>query len=108
MIFQYRCTNCRMWVESTRRGDSIGMCPDCIANGQVGWLNRKWSIAIRPTMPEHFNHTTQTRVTSMAGFKSDLKRAEEAYSERTGQSADFQPRDWQDLHTKDYVPPEAS
>lgn len=94
MIFAYRCDSptCRQTVDSTYRGDALGPCPTCA----TGILNRKWSVNVKPAMQEHFNETTQTVVRSMSGFKNDLKRAGDEYSQRTGIDVDYQPRDWAD------------
>jgi len=93
MIYAYQCTKCRLRVDSTRRADHLDLCPECL----IGLLQRKWQVSIKDTMPEHFNQTTQTHVSSMRQFTDDLKRNGEAYSERTGIEVNYKPKDWADL-----------
>lgn len=93
MIYAYKCGDCRTTVDSTYRGDALGPCPNCT----TGVLKRRWSVNTAAVMQEHFNNTTGTVVSSMSGFRDDLKRAGDEYSQRTGMDCDFQPRDWDDL-----------
>lgn len=92
-IYAYRCDSCRVNVDSTRRGDDLGICPSC----NSGTLKRRWQVSMQPGMEEHFNHTVGKPISSMTQFKSELARKSEEYSERTGIPSDFQPREWGEM-----------
>ena len=94
MIYAYRCDKCFTDNDSNTRGDTSGPCP---INGCTGTLRRRWSISIKPSMQEHFNHTVNRPISNMSQFKSELSRMSDEYTARTGIPAKFAPKDWGEL-----------
>lgn len=94
-IFAYRCLNknCDALIDSTVRADKHpAPCPAC-----GGVLQRKWSVAVRPGMQEHFNHTVGKPISSMAQMRSELSRQSDEYFDKTGIPTKFVPKEWGEL-----------
>lgn len=92
-IHAYKCRLCDYEAESFRNENPLMACPNCSA----GALTKNYQVAVQRPMSEHFNETVGQPIASMREFKEALKRGGDEFMERTGQTVDYQPRDWSEL-----------
>lgn len=93
-LFGYVCEGCNAEFESETSvpigvAHPVARCPGC-----GGALRRMASMpAFKRGMETHFNHTVGTVVSNMGQFKSELHKASDEVSERTGMEHKFEPVD---------------
>jgi len=88
VIYGYRCRECNLTEDSTRRADSIGACttPGC-----QGFLRRDFSgIRFDKVMQEHYNKSLNRPVSSLRAFDEAMKIESAIASERTGMEHKFE------------------
>jgi len=93
VIYEYRCPKCRALTTSTHRGDRLH--EPCGACGHSP-LHRKFSVAVKPMMHEHFNKAVGKPISSMRQFKDELKAASEKATEETGIPHNYVPVEYGD------------
>ena len=59
---------------------------------------RRFSFAVKPTFPEHYNAAVGKHVSSEQSFKDELKRAAEVQSIEMGYTADYEYIPREDMH----------
>lgn len=97
MLYRYQCPECGSVQDDTQfapLGEFGPDCLDCHAEGLIlTRMQRVASFSYKRSMPEHYNHTTNTVVKSENHYKSELSRLSDIQSERTGQYHNYQPVD---------------
>lgn len=94
-VYPYRCESCAMPVEVVRSVHDIAVPPTC---GACGGLTRR--VFTAPSVHRgalawepHLNASVGRVVHTRSEFRSELSRASDEASERTGMVHDFQPID---------------
>ncbi len=87
MFYEYKCRGCRKTILDRARSTAI-IHSDC---NEIA--TRLFGFSIRPSMPEHFNHTVGEYVSNSQQFTTALKRKSEEVTIRTGIESTFQPID---------------
>lgn len=93
-IYEFKCPTCGARYHFMDRDHLDDRCVNCNTH-----LKRVFSFAIRPTMPDHFNNSTNTYVRNESHFRDELKRLSEEATEYTGIEHDYKPVDWRDKET---------
>lgn len=89
-MYEYRCVACGETVDRYFNHDDEDRNA-LLACHCGGNMKRKFSLAFSPVLHTHFNPTVGKEVSSMRGFKDDLKRASDAATAATGIPHNFQP-----------------
>jgi hypothetical protein len=86
-LYEYQCRTCGQVDSITHPIEpdwnppqNMGECP----NGCGTILRRVYTLQIAKVMQEHYNSSVGKTVSSMRGYKDDLKRASEAATLKTG------------------------
>lgn len=96
-IYEYRCSTCGAEFEESltiaeyASHTSKYLCPDCDVP-----LSRIFSVSIKTSMPEHYNHSAGEYVSNERQLRDSFKRQSAMASERTGIEHNFVPVDPQD------------
>lgn len=88
ILYHYRCRGCGAEALVEHRADTLGECAGC-----EGELRRVWSVNVAPVMHEHWNTTVQKPISSMRQFETELRRASDEATARTGIEHRFAPVD---------------
>lgn len=79
-IYGYKCRACEQTAISEKRANHLDTPCPC-----GGRFTRDYSgIGVARPMQPHWNPTTQSEVTSMTNFKSQLRKASEEYEDKFG------------------------
>lgn len=98
-VYEYKCEagHRHAWNISMEDRDAFIGLPCLASVGEMFRcefpLKRVFSFSTPRIIHAHFNPTVGKEVSSMRGFKDDLKRASEDAERRTGVPHDFQPVD---------------
>lgn len=74
----------------------MGTASETRAHACGEWMRRVYDFTFAKGMPEHYNPTTGTVVKNASHFRSELTRASDKQSERTGMEHNYQPVDLSD------------
>lgn len=94
MMYDYRCPECDLAYSSPTRADRLDNPCAC---GFEGPLHRVFGFSHKPAMPEHYNHAVGKPISNPAQFRSELSRASDEATARTGMEHRFAPIDIRDI-----------
>lgn len=91
-LYQYKCRACGGTVDKFLHHDDPTRNLPLPCRCQPGAeLRRVFSLAFTPVLHNHFNAAVGKEVSSMRGFKDDLKRASERQEAATGNPTNYVP-----------------
>lgn len=92
-MYEWKCKNCNRRRTLMRYfPDGTVFCLHCTNTAMV----RVYSFSVKPSLQPHFNHATNTYISSDTAFRNELRRQSDEMSERLNLPVNYQPVDMRD------------